>query len=691
MTDPLIGKEIGGCRIQQMLGQGGMGVVYKAHHIGLDRTVVVKFLSAQAVAIPGLVEGFLREAQAAAKLEHPRTVQVYDRGSMGNLHYIIMQFVDGETLEEKIERDGPLSPLKAVSVLKAALEGLAEAHKFGIVHRDIKPSNILLGKDGSIRLSDFGLAVKVQPGSTGAEQGVTGTPHYMSPEQVWGAAVDGRCDIYSMGATFFHMLAGHPPFHAETARDLMAMHVNEATPDIRTINPEASKMAAEVIAKMMAKKPEERYADVQQVLDALNSPAMVLDVGTVEGEMMIDLGVTPRRPPPKPAPRAAPPQPAPPGPGQPAPVPPEQSPPPQSPPVPEPGGGISLPVDEIEPPPASDDAPSRFSAVRTPGALGLLAVGAGLFMAAGSGRNLVPAGMGAALSIAAVLLRPSGAGLVSLLSLAAADMLFYLSGLEPTGAPHSVTTRALFLPAGAFCGALSLALAEEMPRYRILAGGYLAFALAMAAAVFLFALPPDLAPAALKDSATRPVQALTLGGVSLAAILFTLIVYSSEVRTIGCAFFLLLGAAGAYGSGALHLNPRKASPAPAPAPARPKAPKPKPAQKLPPNVLSQLDDGLCLVLEEGQTVVKDCEEVIAAHKGVAEEEPKEEPAAEEPQAADPAPDAAPPALTMKTLTRPITYLAPEIRGQAKLKPLAAAFLLLGLFAFWRGTRTSVRL
>ncbi|MFC1678832.1 protein kinase [Elusimicrobiota bacterium] len=287
MTDPMIGKELGGCRLTEKLGSGGMGVVYKGHHIRLDRVVVVKVLHAALSADSEYIEGFDREARAAAKLEHPRIVQVYDQGHDGELYFIIMQFIDGEDLEARVKREGSLLPLKAVPIIKAALEGLAEAHKQGIVHRDVKPSNILLGKDGTIRLSDFGLAVQA---SQSAEKMVYGTPMYMAPEQAWGAQVDQRADIYAMGVTLFHILAGKAPFDFRTAADARGTDLDAPPPDVREINPEVSRLAAKVTQKMMAKRPDQRHQSVQEVLKDLDVPGVVFDEATIEGERMIDLG-----------------------------------------------------------------------------------------------------------------------------------------------------------------------------------------------------------------------------------------------------------------------------------------------------------------------------------------------------------------------------------------------------------------
>ncbi|MEK7744892.1 MAG: protein kinase, partial [Elusimicrobiota bacterium] len=222
--DEIIGSELGGCRVLERLGGGGMGTVYKAHHLRLDRDVALKVLAPDLAADPGFVVAFEREARSAARLEHPRIVQVYDAGAQDELHYILMQLIDGETALDRVAREGRLNPLDALRIIKAACEGLGVAHKQGIVHRDVKPGNILLGKDGTIRLSDFGLAMRVSdPGGSG-EIRIIGTAQYLAPELGWGGEAEARSDIYSMGATYFCLLAGEPPFQGETDADTVAMH-----------------------------------------------------------------------------------------------------------------------------------------------------------------------------------------------------------------------------------------------------------------------------------------------------------------------------------------------------------------------------------------------------------------------------------------------------------------------------------
>ncbi|OIO08582.1 MAG: hypothetical protein AUJ52_07915 [Elusimicrobia bacterium CG1_02_63_36] len=317
--DPFLNKRLGGCRILEKLGEGGMGFAYRAHHDRLDRPVVLKILRPELARDKSFLEGFLREAQAAAKLEHPRIVQVYDQGSEGGWNYIVMQFVEGETLEDRLKAKGKMAPIEAVPILKAVLEGLKEAHSRGIVHRDIKPSNILISKEGAVRIADFGLAAP-SDGPEGSTQ-IQGTPDYMPPEQAWGGAIDARSDLYAVGGTLYHMLAGEAPYAGHTAADVISQHREAPVPDVRHCSPDVSRQAAKIISKLMAKEPKDRYPNAEAVLQELSSPGVVLGDATIAGEMEIDLGAAvtqpmPRRirnltpvptqaPRPSPAPRAA--------------------------------------------------------------------------------------------------------------------------------------------------------------------------------------------------------------------------------------------------------------------------------------------------------------------------------------------------------------------------------------------------
>ncbi|HBL18590.1 MAG: hypothetical protein A2X36_07640 [Elusimicrobia bacterium GWA2_69_24] len=400
MPETIIGKTLGGCRILAQLGEGGMGVAYKAHHLRLDRAVVLKVLHPQLAANKEFIEGFQREARAAARLEHPRIVQVYDVGWQDGYHFIIMQFIDGETLEEKIAREKRLITLKAVIILKAALEGLGEAHRHGMVHRDVKPSNILLAKDGGIRLSDFGIALQVGKGKPQEKGQVVGTPQYMSPEQCYGEPVDARTDIYAMGVTFYYMLAGEPPFEADNVADVLSMHINNPAPDVRKANPDVSSLCSTIIQKMMAKRPDERYQSVPELMSELNAPGVVLEEARIEGEIQMDFGITAGLPALRAAPKSAPPpQPAPPPKAVPLPQPvppPQVVPPPQG--VPLHSGRTPMPFEMMdgEDPPAAVPQDGPVQKVST--TILLLAAAIAAYLV-GPAQNLVYAGVAAAAAV----------------------------------------------------------------------------------------------------------------------------------------------------------------------------------------------------------------------------------------------------------------------------------------------------
>ncbi|MBV8880971.1 MAG: serine/threonine protein kinase, partial [Planctomycetaceae bacterium] len=207
--DPLIGKELGHCTIQKKLGQGGMGAVYLAHHPGLNKSVAIKVLPGDLAGTPEFRERFIREARLAARLEHPNVVQVHDVGHEQGVHYIAMQYIEGKSVDQILKERKKLSVGEALSTTKRVAAALAAAAKLGIVHRDIKPHNILISKEGVVKVADFGLAKDEDANRSISEPGVVmGTPYYMSPEQAKGENVDHRSDLYSLGATLYHMLTG---------------------------------------------------------------------------------------------------------------------------------------------------------------------------------------------------------------------------------------------------------------------------------------------------------------------------------------------------------------------------------------------------------------------------------------------------------------------------------------------------
>lgn len=269
--DPMIGREIGGYRVEGKLGAGGMGIVYKARQIALDRTVALKFLKADGDAAPDFIERFKREAQAAARLNHANIIQVHDAGHEGGTLFFSMEFVEGETLSSILDRQGRIPPTKALRIVREVAKALAYAHGHGVIHRDIKPDNILLTKDGHVKLADLGLAKVKDVGdahkSLTLSGEVMGTPYYMSPEQTKDTrSVDARSDVYSLGATFYRMVTGEPPFPGESPFEVMAKIQRGPAPNANERFPDVPWVFGQLIAKMMAQEPADRFQSAAEFL-----------------------------------------------------------------------------------------------------------------------------------------------------------------------------------------------------------------------------------------------------------------------------------------------------------------------------------------------------------------------------------------------------------------------------------------
>ena len=263
-----IGKQIGKCRIEQVIGVGGMGTVYKVRHLLLDKIVALKLLNpalVQGDSGKELIERFIREAQAAAKLEHPNIVPIYDVGAEGGIYYIVMQFISGGTLLDLI---GTLSMDKIVWIAKEIAKGLQAAHEKGIIHRDIKPANILISYNGEVKITDFGLAKQVDDSLALAPQGrIFGTPHYLSPEQALAEEdLDGRADLYSLGVTMFHTITGSLPYLGDNASEIMQQHLYSPVPSVRENLQNIPHEVEYLIQKMMEKDRNNRFASAAEVI-----------------------------------------------------------------------------------------------------------------------------------------------------------------------------------------------------------------------------------------------------------------------------------------------------------------------------------------------------------------------------------------------------------------------------------------
>jgi serine/threonine protein kinase len=272
------GARLGKYEIQALIAPGGMGKVYKARDTVLGRIVALKVLSTDVSNRPAALERFRREARHAARLSHKNVVTLYEYGERDGHHYLALEYVEGIDLYEYIERKGRLDPEEARRIMLQAVKALDHAYQNGIIHRDIKPSNFLLAAEKDrlrVKLTDLGLARTAgeeeefrvtRAGST------VGTIDYLSPEQARdSASVDVRSDIYSMGCTFYHMLAGQPPFADGGLGERIYKHMQEAPPDVRVYNPEVSEAMWAVLRKMLAKKPEERHQTPSELVEDLKA------------------------------------------------------------------------------------------------------------------------------------------------------------------------------------------------------------------------------------------------------------------------------------------------------------------------------------------------------------------------------------------------------------------------------------
>ncbi|MBI4614890.1 MAG: protein kinase [Planctomycetes bacterium] len=273
--DELCGQNVGGYLILKKLGQGGMGKIYKARQISLDRIVVLKMLNDDLANNEVFLSRFQIEARSAARLNHPHIVQIYDVAESDNCHYFSMEYVEGENVGDILDRRGRLPILRALSIVTQVTEALREAHNNNIVHRDIKPDNILLTARGAAKLSDLGIAknqnYKGNENLEISDLGVTvGTPYYISPEQAKDSSkVDCRADIYSLGASFYHMLTGRVPFYGTNPAVIFLKLANEEPPDPQKFNPLVPFAVLRVLRKMMKKDPAKRHQSSAELLEAL--------------------------------------------------------------------------------------------------------------------------------------------------------------------------------------------------------------------------------------------------------------------------------------------------------------------------------------------------------------------------------------------------------------------------------------
>ncbi len=282
-----VGKSLGKYHITGVLGQGGMGVVFKARDPIIERDVAIKLLADQLSADETVLARFLAEARAAGKLSHANVAAVYEISQEGERHFLVMEYVPGGSLSDRLEKQGACSVLEATQAMIGACRGIAAAHAAGLIHRDLKPANMLRAADGSIKVTDFGLAKTTSAKTQQLTQAglLVGTPFFMSPEQCEARPVDTRSDIYSLGATYHSLLTGKNPFQdSDSVPQLMYNHCHGPIPDPRAVSAAIPAACAQIVARAMAKAPDDRYQSVGAMLADLEAVA-----ATLSGQTAIDL------------------------------------------------------------------------------------------------------------------------------------------------------------------------------------------------------------------------------------------------------------------------------------------------------------------------------------------------------------------------------------------------------------------
>ncbi|MCB0858821.1 MAG: serine/threonine protein kinase [Solirubrobacterales bacterium] len=286
-------------RLEAKLGSGGMSTVYLARDEVLDRPVAVKLMHREMTEQPDQLERFNQEARAVAKLSNPNVVAVIDAGEDQGRPYIVLEYVQGETLKQRIARVGALDATEALAYGLEVAQGLGVAHERNMVHRDVKPQNVLIDSTGRAKLTDFGIARELNDEGVTATGRVIGTTDYVAPEQAMGKDVDPRSDIYSLGIVLYEMLTGDVPFEADNQIGVAMKHVNEELPDVQVIRPDISAASARVVDRSTAKNPDDRYQTIDEMAEDLQAALEVeaIRAGGTTGEAtsVLDAVAPPRR------------------------------------------------------------------------------------------------------------------------------------------------------------------------------------------------------------------------------------------------------------------------------------------------------------------------------------------------------------------------------------------------------------
>ncbi len=282
-------------RVERMLGSGGMGAVFLAHDLTLEREVAIKVLPPDISMDEQIVKRFQQEAKTAAKLDHTNIIPIYRVESEGGLNYFVMKYIEGTSLEDVLDQKQPLAIDYIQRVLWEAACALGHAHQRGVVHRDVKPANIMFDHDGRVMLTDFGIskALQAASGFTGTGM-IIGTPHYMAPEQAKGGTVDGRADQYSLGVVAYRMITGELPYTGDSVHTILYKHIFEEVPRVSGKRASTPEFLTSAVARALAKEPEQRFPTMEEFATAVwpEQPVMAPKAGAQK---------SPRRPPPPPS------------------------------------------------------------------------------------------------------------------------------------------------------------------------------------------------------------------------------------------------------------------------------------------------------------------------------------------------------------------------------------------------------
>src|SRR5215212_4327477 len=268
-TDPHLGRVVAGYRIEELIGRGGMGLVYRAEHLNLKRGAAIKLIAPDLAEAAGFRERFNREARIAAALQHPNIVTVYDAGEADGLLYLAMQHIQGSDLSAVLRTQGRLRPYRALDMCRQVAAALDAAHGEGLIHRDVKPANVLI-EGRTAFLTDFGLTKRTAGTHTELTRAgdVVGTIHYVAPEQIEGGQVSTRSDVYSLGCLLYHCLTGQVPYSRETDVAVIYAHLSEPPPKLTAVRPELAAGLDGVIAKALDKSPDRRFPTCSDLVNA---------------------------------------------------------------------------------------------------------------------------------------------------------------------------------------------------------------------------------------------------------------------------------------------------------------------------------------------------------------------------------------------------------------------------------------